>query len=99
MDANYMAGENQKNVSREEMINGSLATQAELARTWGYALIMGNLNQVSFAPHANQWNMAEVPNCPMTVSDELMAISAPPLISDLPCSIIPLLAPCPVYTM
>jgi hypothetical protein len=52
MNADYMAGQNQKNVSKEAMINGSLLNQAELAGTWGYALIHADLNQHAFAHHS-----------------------------------------------
>jgi hypothetical protein len=52
MDSNYMAGENQENITKEEMINGSLAIQAELAGTWGYALIWGDIEQLGIERHA-----------------------------------------------
>ena len=61
MDSNYMAGENQPGVSKEAMINGSLAVQAELAAHWSYALIQGNVEKggVAGAQHPKYPGEAE----------------------------------------
>ena len=52
MDPQYMAGENQPNVSKETMINTSLAIQAELAAHWHYGIFWGNLEQLEIAKHS-----------------------------------------------
>ena len=52
MDPRYMAGENQKNVTKEEMQDGAIGIQRELATRWNYALFLGNIDQVAFDHHA-----------------------------------------------
>ena len=52
MDPRYMAGENQKNVTKEQMEDGAIAIQRELALKWNYALFIGNVDVVAFDHHA-----------------------------------------------
>ena len=85
MDPQYMAGENQPNTTKYGVINGSIDNQRELAANWGYAIFLGNVEQLAIVRNAPEYNLTmelanSMPTTPFEVSiirDNVYNISSP----------------------